>query len=187
MRGARRAKAASPAPTLGQLGPSPAVEEELLFFFTAEDGDTSGSNFGRMLSSVADDGSWRTPEDHARAARRHRVIRSYLKRIDDRDAGVLQCAYAPHAWPPRLVRELGRLTGVVVRLSCDEETWPEERSLQLALDARNAETLDAMLRGGGDENREVLRDLRREAQRRFSRAVVAYVAARTGRSQGRLH
>lgn len=186
MRGSRRASAAVHAPTLGQLGPSPAIEEELLFFFTAEDGDTSGSNFGRMLSSVAEDGSWRTPDDHARAAQRHRVIRSHLKSISDSDAGVLQCAYTPQAWPARVAREFGRLTGVAVRLSCDRETWPEERGRQLALDAQNAETLDTMVRAGGEENRHVLRDLRREAQARFARALGEYVAARTGRSRGRL-
>jgi hypothetical protein len=186
MTGSRRAAARSPLPSLGQLGASPAIEEELLFFFTAEDVDTSGSNFGRMLSSVADDGSWRTPEDHARAARRHRVIRSHLKSIHDSDAGVLQCAYTPQAWPSRVAREFGRLTGIVVRLSCDRTTWPEERCRQLALDAQNAETLDTMVRAGGDENRHVLRDLRREAQARFARALGEYVSARTGRSKGRI-
>ena len=149
-----RASAFSPAPALGRLAPSMAVDEELLWFFLAEDGDfASVSNFGRMLSPVAEDGEWRTSEDHMRAAQRHRVIRSHLKSIPDRDAGVLQCAYAPRPWPVRLVKELGRLTGVVVRLSCDRKTWPARRARQLAVDAQNAERLDAMVRAGGDEDR----------------------------------
>jgi hypothetical protein len=163
------------------------VDQELRWFFVAEDGDfASQSNFGRMLAPITEDGEWRTPEDHARAAQKHRVIRSHLKSIPDSDAGVLQCAYAPRAWPVALAKELGRLTGIVVRLSCDHETWPEERARQLAIDVENADVLHLMLRAGGDENRSVLRDLRREAQGRFAHALREYVAARTGRAQGRL-
>lgn len=62
MRGSRHAAASSPAPTLAALAPSARVDEELLWFFNAEGGDfASSSNFGRLLSSVADDGEWRTP------------------------------------------------------------------------------------------------------------------------------
>ena len=159
MRGSRRAPTHSHAPTLAGLAPSPAVDEELQWFFSVEDGDfVSSSNFGRMLSSVTEDGEWRTPEDHARAAQTHRVIRSRLKRIHDRDAGVLQCAYLPRPWPVRLRKELGRLTGIVVRLACDRQTWPIERGRQLAIDLQNAETLHAMVcRGRRGETRKVLR------------------------------
>ena len=175
------------APTLAQLGPSVAVDAELQWFFCAEDGDfASSSNFGRMLSSVTDDGEWRTPEDHTRAVQRHRVIRSHLKSIPDGDAGVLQCAYAPRPWPIRLAKELGRLTGIVVRLSCDRKTWPDKRGEQLAVDAQNADRLHAMLRAGGDENRHVLRDLRREAQVRFAHALGAYTLARRARTLSRV-
>ena len=182
-----RTTASSAAPTLAELAPSPSADEELLWFFNAEDGDfASSSNFGRLLSSVADDGEWRTPEDHARAAQRHRVIRSHLKSIPDRDAGVLQCAYAPRPWPVRLRKELGRLTGIVVRLSCDRKTWPVQRAEQLAVDAENAEMLHALLRAGGEDNRRVLRDLRREAQLRFAHALGEYALARRGRSPWRV-
>lgn len=185
MTAARRTSASS-VPCLGQVGPSPAIDEELRWFFHIEDGDTSSSNFGRMLSPVTEDGEWRPLEEHARAARRHRHILSHLKSIRDRDAGVLQCAYAPRPWPVQLSKLLGRLTGIVVRLSCDRKTWPEERGRQLALDAENAERLHAMLRAGGDENRQVLRDLRREAGARFTRALAEYTAARRGRSPSRV-
>ena len=185
--GGRAAAASSPAPTLAELAPSVTVDEELLWFFNAEDGDfASSSNFGRLLSSVADDGEWRTPEVHARAMQRHRVIRSHLKSIPDRDAGVLQCAYAPRPWPVRLRKEFERLTGIVVRLSCSRKTWPVQRAKQLAVDAQNAEMLNTMLRAGGDENRRVLQDLRREAQRRFAHALGEYALARRGRSPWRV-
>jgi hypothetical protein len=187
MKGSRGASAFSPAPTLGRLAPSVAVDEELLWFFLAEDGDfASVSNFGRLLSPVTEDGEWRTPEDHARAAQRHRVIRSHLKSIPDRDAGVLQCAYAPRPWPIRLTKELGRLTGIVVRLSCDRKTWPYARAAQLAVDAENAATLDALVRAGGDENHRFLRALRREAEVRFAHALGEYASARRARSPSRV-
>jgi hypothetical protein len=187
MKGSRRTSASPSAPTLGRLAPSVAVDEELLWFFLAEDGDfASVSNFGRMLSPVTEDGEWRTPEDHMRAAQRHRVIRSHLKSIPDGDAGVLQCAYAPRPWPIRLTKELGRLTGIVVRLFCDRTTWPGERGKQFAVDAQNAERLHAMVRAGGAENRHVLRDLRREAQVRFAHALGEYTLARRGSALSRV-
>jgi hypothetical protein len=186
MTAARRTSAPSPAPCLGQVVPSPLIDEELRWFFHIEDGDTSSSNYGRMLSPVTEDGEWRPLEEHARAGRRHRHILSHLKTIRDRDAGVLQCAYAPRPWPVQLSKLLGRLTGIVVRLSCDRKSWPEHRARQLAVDAENAERLHARLRAGGDENRQVLRDLRREAEARFSRALGEYTAARRGRSPSRV-
>ena len=187
MRESRHVAASSAAPTLADLTPSLTVDAELQWFFNAEDGAfASSSNFGRLLSFVADDGEWRTPEVHARAMQKHRVIRSHLKSIPDHDAGVLQCAYAPRPWPIPLAKELRRLTGIVVRLSCIREIWPVERPEQLATDAENAQMLYAMLRAGGDENHRVLRDLRREAQAEFAHALGAYTLARRGRSPWRM-
>jgi hypothetical protein len=183
--GSRLRHAFSPAPALGRLGPSPAVDEELRWFFHIEDGNTSSSNYGRMLSPVTEDGEWRTLEEHAAGERKHRIILSHLKSLADVDAGVLQCAYAPRPWPAGLAKELGRLTGVVVRLSCDRAIWPEEHGQQLALDAANAEKLHAMLRSREERDRRVLRDLRREAEGRFARALGEYVAARRARSLSR--
>jgi len=182
--GSRHRQASAPAPALGRLRPSPAIDEELRWFFHIEDGDPSSSHYGRMLPSVTEDGEWRTLEEHAAAERRHRIILAHVKSLSDSDAGVLQCAYAPRPWPVSLAKELGRLTGVVVRLSCDATTWPEERGRQLAVDAENAEGLHALLRKGGDVNLRILRDLRREAEARFARALGQYVAARAARSRG---
>jgi hypothetical protein len=131
-----------------------------------------------MVSPVSDDGVWRTPEDHRHAAQRHRVIRGRLKSIPDAEAGVLQCAYERRPWPVGLADPFGRLTGIVVRLSCDRATWPDARGEQLAIDAVNAERLDEMIRAGGDADRRVLRELRRRAQLRFARAIAAYSGAR---------
>jgi hypothetical protein len=186
MKTSRRDMATVTVPTLARLVPSPVIEEELQWFFHIEDGDPSSSNYGRMLSPVTEDGEWRTLEEHAAAEHKHRVILSHLRSLPDADAGVLQCAYAPRPWPVLLVKELGRLTGVVVRLSCDRATWPEERGQQLAIDAANAEKLHAMLRTGGDRERSVLRDLRRKAEGRLARAIGAYISARRACSLSRL-
>jgi hypothetical protein len=186
MKGSRHAPTSSPAPTLARLAPRPTIDEELRWFFHIEDGDTSSSNYGRMLSPCTEDGEWRRLEEHAAAERKHRVILSHLKSLSDVDAGVLQCAYAPRPWPVPLAKELGRLTGIVVRLSCDRATWPDERGKQLALDAENAEKLHVILRTGGDQSRRALRDLRREAEGRFARALGEYVQAREARSLSRV-
>jgi hypothetical protein len=186
MRTTRRAPTSSPAPTLAGLAPSPVIDDELRWFFHIEDGDTSSSNYGRMLSPFTEDGEWRMLEEHAAAERKHRVILSHLKSLSDVDAGVLQCAYAPRPWPVRLAKELGRLTGIVVRLSCDRASWPDERSQQLAVDAENAEKVHARLRAEGDGVRRVVRDLRREAEVRFARALGEYVSARRARSLSRV-
>ncbi len=186
MRGARRIPSAPPAAEMNAFRPSAEVDEELAWFFCAEDGDfASQSNFGRMLSPVSEDGTWRTPEDHFAAVQRHRALRACLRSMPDRDAGVLQCAYAPSPWPARLQRELGRLTGIVVRLACDRATWPEQRGQQLALDAENADQLDGMLRHGGEQDRAAVRALRREALGCFAKALGEYQKARRGRDLGR--
>jgi hypothetical protein len=186
MKTARRAVTSSPAPTLARLAPSPVIDEELQWFFHIEDGDPSSSNYGRMLSPWTEDGEWRTLAEHATAERKHRFILSHLKSLADAHAGVLQCAYAPRPWPVGLAKELGRLTGIAVRLSCDRATWPAERGQQLALDADNAEKLYALLRTAGDGDRCVLRDLRRKAEGRFARALREYISARQARSLSRM-
>jgi hypothetical protein len=186
MKPARCVSSAPPACTAFGIGPSAEVDEELVWFFCAEDGDFAPqSNFGRMLSPVSEDGTWRTPEDHFAAVRRHRALRGCLRSMPDRDAGVLQCAYLPRPWPVRLRKELGRLTGIVVRLACDRATWPEERGQQLALDAENAERLDGMLRRGDERDRATIRALRRAAIERFGDALREYRDARHGRDLGR--
>ena len=179
MRGAR--SVAAPVVSIAGLTASPAVDEELLWFFHVEDGDPSSSTYvGRMFSPVAEDGTWRSHEDHSRAERRHQIILARIKRISDHDAGVLQCAYAPRPWPIALTKAFGQLTGVLVRLACDRENWPEERGRQLALDDENAKMLLERLGAGGDANPRVLTGLRREAEAHFARALRAYVATRRG-------
>jgi hypothetical protein len=182
----RYASDRAPELLLAQLSPSPVIDEELRWFFDIEDGDPSTSLSGRLLSSVNEDGEWRTLEEHAAAEKRHRLILSHVKSMPDRDAGVLQCAYSPRPWPVVLRKELRRLTGIVVRLSCNRMTWPKERAGQLRVDTENAERLHAMLQAGGIENIRALRELRRKAEVRFACALGQYVRVRRARSLSRV-
>ena len=50
---------------------------------------------------------------------------------------------APRPWPVRLRKELGRLTGIVVRLHRVRPMWPRQRGRQLAVDMGNAGLLHA--------------------------------------------
>ncbi len=185
MTASRRAISLHRTPDVGLLAPDPAIDRELRWFFLCHDCEDVPFTFARMPSPADDGREWLTPEEHARALHRLRVIRLRLRSISDSDAGVLQCAYEPRPWPVVVARQFGRLTGVVVRLSCDRATWPEERARQLVVDARNAEMLLGMLRAGGDAGLRTIRGLRLEAQLRFLRALGEYAAARGGRSPWR--
>src|ERR1019366_6706158 len=68
-----------------------------------------------------------TPEDFVEAAHAERLIRGWLRAIPSSEAGVLQAAYETRSWPRRLRDELGTLTGIVVRLACALDPWPEDR------------------------------------------------------------
>ena len=45
------------------------------------------------------------------------TIRRYLRAMTGREAGILLCAFGPRDWPLELEKELGALTGIVVRLA----------------------------------------------------------------------
>ncbi|MGH7293391.1 MAG: hypothetical protein ACRELB_00590 [Polyangiaceae bacterium] len=109
-----------------------------------------------------DDGRWPKPyfdersERHLRALRGadaceeqvHRQIWRRLARMSDHDAGVLQAVFAPRAWPRGLRRELGRLTGIIVRLVSAGD-WPAETTEQDLLEMRVATQLDVVLAQAG--------------------------------------
>jgi hypothetical protein len=125
----------------------------------------------------------RTPEHAFHAARRYRRVRTWLEAIPDSDAGVLQAAYVLRPWPAPLHDELGRLTGVVVRLACALDRWPEDRPAQELVEmARARWLLSSGVSLGSDAT--FLR-LRQEADVRFVRAQRAYAAARSRIEIGR--
>jgi hypothetical protein len=87
---------------------------------------------------------------------------------------VLQAAYGPRAWPPALRGELGRFTGIVVRLASAME-WPGETWEQDLLEMRVAARLDVALATGG---REVFAVFRTAAAGLLNQALAVYIAAR---------
>jgi hypothetical protein len=122
----------------------PELEALLGWFFSVDDGRCTRPYFdelsARELHALAG--------PHACEEQVHRRVRRRLLRISNHDAGVLQAALAPRAWPKRLRKELGRLTGIVVRLASARD-WPEETSEQDLLEVRVATQLDVVLAHGG--------------------------------------
>lgn len=155
------------------LRPLGTISEELGWFFSVDDGRRERPYFDRASARHLA-GLLGVPVYAVSQERFHRRIRRWLVGIDDHDAGVLQAAFAPRAWPPALRRELGRLTGIVVRLASAME-WPIETWEQDLLEIRVAARLDVALATGG---REVFAVFRTAATRLLSQALAAYIAAR---------
>jgi hypothetical protein len=109
---------------------SPAVDEELEWFFAVQNGDVEYESWGD------EDGGYTA------GAMAYRKIRIWLLEMEDRDAAVLKSAYTPGPWPAQLHETLGRLTGVVVRLASAEIGWPEDSAEQDKLEARAGAYLD---------------------------------------------
>jgi hypothetical protein len=119
-----------------------------------------------------------TPEDAAEASHAQRTIRRWLLAIPNADAGVLQAAYEQRDWPGSLVDELGRITGVVVRLACALDRWPADPAAQRVVETARARWLESYYSRGRGRGFETLLNLRREAEMRFAKAHHAYAVVR---------
>jgi hypothetical protein len=160
------------------LRQKPASDAELEWFFNEAECDMGiRSNFTRMLGPLLVAQDHPSPEDAAEAAHVYRRIRSWLRAISDGDAGVLQAAYEVQPWPERLRGELGRLTGVVVRLACALDPWPYDRRSQQIVEQARALWLTTQCRGPVWSFSPIFK-LRRAAELRFAQAHHAYGAAR---------
>jgi hypothetical protein len=165
-----------PLPFVYQLRPLPSVDEELDWFFNRAECDMGvSSNFEQALGPKSPSAQ-RSPEDAAEAAHRYRRIRTWLKAIADSDAGVLQAAYEVRDWPVALFDELGRLTGIVVRMACALDGMHYDRKLQQLIEMARAKWLASS--GAPLRLNASLQRLRREAQTRFIRAHHAYSVVR---------
>jgi hypothetical protein len=91
---------------------------------------------------------------------------------------VLQVAYEVRPWPVDLYDELGRLTGIVVRLACDSGSWPAERRAQQAAEMARAEALAIECVEWRGQSLGPIAPLRQRAEKRFARAHHAYAHAR---------
>ncbi len=166
-----------------QLRPSVGEDEELDWFFNRAECDMGNqSNYLAMLGRHGPGSAIPSPEDAVDAAHRARLIHRSLRAMDPTDAGVLQCAYELRPWPVVLWDQLGRLTGVVVRLACALDRLPTERRELQLLETARADWLAAQCsRAAVDPALDsTCVRLKREAQTRFERAHQAYRVARRG-------
>jgi hypothetical protein len=106
----------------------PAIESELEWFFGHDERD------GEDQAIWHPDVRW--------GAIAFRTICGWLTAMDNYDAGVLKVAYGKGPRPVRLLRRLGRLTTVVVRLASVEAGWPDDPEEQRQLEERTATLLD---------------------------------------------
>jgi hypothetical protein len=163
-----------------RLHAPPVADRELEWFFNAAEGDMGNrSNFCRAMGRNQLDADRGTPEDFAEAAHSYRSIRGWLKSIPDRDAGILQCAYEPRRWPRRLREDLGKLTGLVVRLTCACDPWPDDLKARELIEMTRAGWLESQ--PGEDRSDVSIVKLRREAEVLFAHAIHGYDRARGAR------
>jgi hypothetical protein len=174
-------KATRERPSLGvhALRTKPAFDVELEWFFNRAECDMGvRSTFEATLGARCPRARALSPDETVEPAHAYRTIRGWLRAIDDRDAGVLQAAYEVRPWPVHLYDDLGRLTGVVVRLACVVGAWPADRRAQQATEMARAEVLSSeCFRHRGTSFSPLVR-LRREAEKRFARASHAYAVVR---------
>jgi hypothetical protein len=162
-----------------RLRTRPVVDRELEWFFNRAECDMGmRSNFVSALGSRHSEGAGPTPEDVATVAHGYRRIRTWLLAIPDSDAGVLQTAYEIRPWPSALYDELGRLTGVVVRLACAQGPWPADRRSQALVELARAGWLESECGPYRRYGVGPLARLRRDAEKRFAQAHHAYSVVR---------
>jgi hypothetical protein len=161
--------------------PTGPADAELEWFFTQADSDIAGpSAFVANLARVLDDEPGDTTmEARAEAAHAQRKILRWMEEIGDHDAGVLKVAYVARPWPLTLREELGRLTGVVVRIASAEVGLPDDERALDALEQRTAVRLvDALA-----PRLPMLERFQRLASPLLRRAFVAYVRERGGKEK----
>lgn len=162
----------STMPFVHQLRPLPSVDDDLMWFFNSSESAMGAiSNFeatlGRSSAAIP-----HSPEDAAEASHRQRRIRRWLKVIPDSDAGVLQAAYELRDWPVALFDQLGRLTGIVVRMACALDMPLHEGATRRLIETARARWLASFGDALGYDSSLVR--LRREAELRYVRAHHAY-------------
>ncbi len=126
--------------------PTGNADQELEWFFTMAESDMGDrSNFASSMIHLTPAQQEDLMDMRAEAAHAQRTLLEWIRELDDFDAGVLQAAYVARPGPLALREELGRLTGVVVRLAAAEVGLPENRDELEALELRMAERLNAAL------------------------------------------
>jgi hypothetical protein len=157
--------------------PTGNADQELEWFFTMAESDMGDrSNYASSMIHLTPAQQEDLLDMRAEAAHAQRILLERIRGMDHFDAGVLQAAYVARPGPLALREELGRLTGVVVRLAAAEAGLPEDRDALEALELRTAERLNAELA----HDPGTVRRLQRRASAMLQRAFVAYVRERGG-------
>jgi hypothetical protein len=157
--------------------PNGPADIELDWFFNlAEVAMGNRSNYAVLLGPQDGD----TMEARAEACHARRLLRRRLLDLGSHDAGVLQVAYTARPWSLQLREELGRTTGVVVRLASAEEGLPDDDKELDVLERRTAARLsEALMRSGPA----ALDPYRAHALELFKRAFRAYERERGGKDK----
>ncbi len=161
-------------PTFVPRGPA---DRELDWYFALADGATGNrSNFVDSLEYRPRGHPDDEPERRADAVHAQRKLRRWILALGDFDAGVLKAAYVARPWPLELREELGRLTGIVVRIAAAESGLPDDPDAFDALERRTAARLTVALA----REPERIEQLRIEARPILRAAFTRYVAQRGG-------
>jgi hypothetical protein len=166
-------------PAVQWFVPRGSADKELEWFFTMAECDTAPrsafvASLERVLPNESGDS---TMEDRVEATQAQRTLLRWIQEVGDHDAGVLKVAYMARPWPLMLREELGRLTGVVVRLRAAEIGLPDDDRELDTLEQRTAIRLNEAL-ACGDSN---VDRLKRKASPLLQKAFLAYVRERGGR------
>jgi hypothetical protein len=161
--------------------PRGSADKELEWFFTMAECDMAPrsafvASLERVLPNESGDS---TMEDRAEAAHAQRTLLRWIQEVGDHGAGVLKVAYTARPWPLMLREELGRLTGVVVRLRAAEIGLPDDDRELDTLEQRTAIRLNEAL-ACGDSN---VDRLKLKASPLLQKAFIAYVRERGGRDK----
>jgi hypothetical protein len=170
----RATKAVSPsASTTKETSKAVSADRELEWFFTMAESDMGlRSNYLHLLGEPEN-----SMEDRAEASHAQRTMRRRLMEVGDHDAGVLQVAYRARPWPMPLRKELGRLTGVVVRLASADIGLPDDDGELDSLERRTADWLNEAVERKGKAGIERFRP---KAAALLMSAFRAYVRERGG-------
>jgi len=154
------------------------ADKELEWLFTMAECDIAPrSAFVASLAHVLPNESGdSTMEDRVEASHAQRTLLRWIQEVGNHDAGVLKAAYVARPWPLMLREELGRLTGVVVRLAAAEIGLPEDDRELDTLEQRTAIRLNEALACGSS----TLVRLSHSASPLLRKAFVAYVRERGG-------
>ena len=157
------------------------ADKELEWFFTMAECDIAPrsafvASLARVLPNESEE---RTMEDRAESVHAQRTLLRWIQEVGNHDAGVLKAAYVARPWPLMLREELGRLTGVVVRLRAAEIGLPDDDRELDTLEQRTAHRLNEALACGAS----IVDRLKHKASPLLRKAFTAYVRERGGKDK----